>query len=100
MNYAEHLHAIYEKIRHQLNAYAYPADAKRYSKAELPIAYNLLMTNSFLFVIPRRRQSVAGIEVNSMGFIGSFFVRNAEQRALFEAQGGPMELLRQVTFSP
>ncbi|GAB9470286.1 5',5'''-p-1,p-4-tetraphosphate phosphorylase [Globisporangium polare] len=101
---ADHLHAIYEKVRREMNALAYPADhaEERATNAseQLPVAYNLLMTNSFLFVIPRRRQSVAGIEVNSIGFIGSFFVRNAEQRALFEAHGGPMALLRAVTFPP
>lgn len=100
----DHLHAIYEKVRREMNALAYPADhaEERATNAseQLPVAYNLLMTNSFLFVIPRRRQSVAGIEVNSIGFIGSFFVRNAEQRALFETHGGPMALLRAVTFPP
>lgn len=65
----------------------------------LPIAYNLLLTKSFLFVIPRKTQSFSGIEVNSIGFIGSFFVRNDEQLAFFKSQG-PMELLRQVTFPP
>lgn len=99
--FTDYLHEIYEKVRHELNAHAYPAnDTERATGSNLPIAYNLLLTSSFLFVIPRRRQSVAGIEVNSIGFIGSFFVRNAEQRALFEAQGGPMALLCQVTFPP
>lgn len=61
------------------------------------LAYNLLLTPSFLLMVPRREQSFEGVEVNSIGFIGSFFVKNDTQRAFFE-QKGPMELLRQVTF--
>lgn len=63
------------------------------------LAYNLLLTPSFLLMVPRRAMSFEGIEVNSIGFIGSFFVKNDAQRAFF-VQKGPMELLRQVTFPP
>ena len=49
-------------------------------------------------MIPRKVQGANDIEVNSIGFIGSFFVRNKEQRDFLETHGGPMELLRQVTF--
>lgn len=85
----------------EMNSVAYPApvDAAKHGPLALPIAYNLLLTSSFLFVIPRKTQAFEGIEVNSIGFIGSFFVRDDAQRALLLAKG-PMELLRQVTFPP
>ncbi|RLN38043.1 hypothetical protein BBJ28_00001089 [Nothophytophthora sp. Chile5] len=92
---------IYEKVLRQMNDTPYPvAAAQPPSSSPLPVAYNLLLTSSFLFLIPRKTQSFHGIEVNSIGFIGSFFVRSDEQRAFFASHGGPMELLRQVTFPP
>ncbi|RLN06145.1 hypothetical protein BBJ28_00004739 [Nothophytophthora sp. Chile5] len=95
------LQAIYEKMLRQMNDTPYPVAASQPpSSSPLPVAYNLLLTASFLFLIPRKTQSFHGIEVNSIGFIGSFFVRNDEQRAFFASHGGPMELLRQVTFPP
>ncbi|OWY99420.1 hypothetical protein PHMEG_00029574 [Phytophthora megakarya] len=92
---AAHIVTIYDKVLKQMNDVEYP---RPYTTT--PVAYNLLLTSSFLFVIPRKAQGFNGIEVNSIGFIGSFFVRNNEQRVFFETHGGPMELLRQVTFPP
>ncbi|GMF50819.1 unnamed protein product [Phytophthora fragariaefolia] len=100
---AAHIVAIYDKVLQQMNSTEYPkstAQASPSSTPSLPVAYNLLLTSSFLFLIPRKAQSFNGIEVNSIGFIGSFFVRTNEQRVFFEMHGGPMELLRQVTFPP
>ncbi|KAG7401962.1 bifunctional AP-4-A phosphorylase/ADP sulfurylase [Phytophthora boehmeriae] len=94
---------IYNKVLQQMNTTGFPADAAQAatsSAPSLPVAYNLLLTSSFLFLIPRKTQAFNGIEVNSIGFIGSFFVRNNEQRVFFEMQGGPMKLLREVTFPP
>ncbi|CAI5711185.1 hypothetical protein KXD40_001498 [Peronospora effusa] len=93
---------IYTKVLNQLNSTKYPNTPAhaRTSSAPLPVAYNLLLTSSYLFIIPRKAQGFNGIEVNSIGFIGSFFVRNNEQRIFLETHDGPMELLRQVTFLP
>lgn len=96
---AAHVVAIYDKVLEQMNTTEYPSRTAPATPA-LPVAYNLLLTSSFLFLIPRKAQSFNGIEVNSIGFIGSFFVRTEEQRVFFESHGGPMELLRQVTFPP
>lgn len=100
-NHADRLHKIYSKVMGEMNGLAYPKvpNSSPEPSSTLPIAYNLLLTASFLFVIPRRVQSFEGIEVNSIGFIGSFFVRDDAQRALLLADG-PMELLRCVTFPP
>ena len=95
---------IYNKILNEMNSLKYPtipAQAETSSTPLLlPVAYNLLLTSSYLFIIPRKTQGFNGIEVNSIGFIGSFFVRNNEQRIFLETHDGPMELLRQVTFLP
>lgn len=98
---ADQLLAIYSTVLQQMNAGEYSVEESdaAHSHSLLPVAYNLLLTQSFVFVVPRRRQRFEGIEVNSIGFIGSFFVRNAAQRAFFEAQG-PMALLREVAFPP
>lgn len=95
---AAHIGTIYDKVLQQMNGIEYPRPAATSSAPSSLLAYNLLLTSSFLFLIPRKAQSFNGIEVNSIGFIGSFFVRNNEQRVFFETHSGPMELLRQVTF--
>jgi sulfate adenylyltransferase (ADP) / ATP adenylyltransferase len=64
-----------------------------------PLAYNLVLTASFLLVVPRRTPAHEGIEVNSIGFIGSFFERNDEQLAFFQTHGG-LQLLAHVGFPP
>ncbi|CAH0473983.1 unnamed protein product [Peronospora belbahrii] len=99
---AANIVVIYDKILNQMNSTKYSKISAQVgtSPTSLHVAYNLLLTSSFLFVIPRRAQNFKGIEVNSIGFIGSFFVRDSEQRALFDTHGGPMELLREVTFLP
>ncbi|TYZ62178.1 hypothetical protein PybrP1_006551 [[Pythium] brassicae (nom. inval.)] len=96
---ADQLLSIYDAVLQQLNAREHYPDKLNRRASPLPVAYNLLLTQAFVFVIPRRHQRFEGIEVNSIGFIGSFFVRDAAQRAFFEAQG-PMALLRQVSFPP
>ncbi|DAZ99257.1 TPA: hypothetical protein N0F65_008124 [Lagenidium giganteum] len=88
---AEKLQAIYQQMLNEMNLSSYARDA--------PVAYNLLLTSSFLFMIPRKCQAYLGMEVNSIGFIGSFLTRNEEQLAFLKTTG-PMELLRQVTFPP
>ncbi|KAL7679625.1 putative ATP adenylyltransferase, HIT-like superfamily [Plasmopara halstedii] len=93
---AEHIGAIYDKIVEYLERLSPELTSSKPSS--LFVAYNLLLTTSFLFLIPRKAQSYHGIEVNSIGFTGSFFVRSNEQRILVETHGGPMELLRHVTF--
>jgi len=61
-----------------------------------PGAYNLLATRTWMLVIPRSAESYRGIPVNSLGFAGSLFVRNQQQRQQLE-DIGPMKLLREVS---
>ena len=57
--------------------------------------YNLLLTRRWLFLAPRSREFFQTISLNSLGFAGSLFVRNEEERDLL-AQTNPFDLLRHV----
>ena len=58
-------------------------------------AYNLLITQEWLMVVPRYQEAYQAIPVNSLGFAGSLLVRNQGQLDQLRAIG-PMNLLRQV----
>ncbi|KAH9143576.1 hypothetical protein LEN26_005059 [Aphanomyces euteiches] len=62
-----------------------------------PPSYNLILTKSLLLIVPRRERSTDGIEINSVGFTGSFLVRNDAQASRFTAEG-PFEILAAVGF--
>lgn len=51
------------------------------------LAYNLLITHEWLRLIPRCREKANGISINSLGFVGSFFVHNQEQANQLIAHG-------------
>jgi sulfate adenylyltransferase (ADP) / ATP adenylyltransferase len=57
--------------------------------------YNLLVTQRWMLVVPRSVERAEGISVNSLGFAGSFFVRDAAQLQTL-AQLGPMAALARV----
>ena len=50
-------------------------------------AYNLLLTQRQLWLIPRSQSDWQGISINSLGFAGSFFVRDEQEAAQLVAQG-------------
>ncbi|MBU6489041.1 MAG: phosphorylase [Burkholderiales bacterium] len=57
--------------------------------------YNLLLTPQWMLLVPRSSEAAAGISINSLGFAGSFFVKDAEQLAALR-RIGPMTLLLRV----
>jgi len=58
--------------------------------------YNLLFTRRWMMLVPRSLETVEGVSVNALGFVGSLFVRSqAEMETLRRL--GPMELLKSVT---
>ncbi|QOT80373.1 ATP adenylyltransferase family protein [Cupriavidus basilensis] len=61
--------------------------------------YNLLVTPLGMLLVPRSAESVEGISVNTLGFAGSFFVRDEAQMHAIERLG-PMAMLRQVAGPP
>jgi len=70
----------------------------RFDEAEanrLP-PYNLLLTERWLFLAPRRRERCLDISVNGLGYAGSFFVSSSRKLEQVRS-GGPMHLLRQVS---
>lgn len=63
--------------------------------AQQSIPYNLLLTRRWMLLVPRAAESAAGISVNSLGFAGSFFVRDTEQMETLQ-RVGPMSVLARV----
>jgi sulfate adenylyltransferase (ADP) / ATP adenylyltransferase len=60
--------------------------------------YNLLVTRRWMLLVPRSRERIDGISVNTLGFAGSFFVRDTTQLHTL-AQIGPMKALEHVSFT-
>lgn len=61
-----------------------------------PAPYNLLATNRWMLIVPRRHECFQSISLNALAFAGSFFVRNRQQLRLIE-ENGPITALCDVT---
>lgn len=59
--------------------------------------YNLLITRKWMLLVPRRQEKTQTISINSLGFVGSLFVKNQAQLDMLK-QHGPMTLLQHVTY--
>lgn len=60
--------------------------------------FNFNMTNDYLFMIPRKQEHFKQkISLNSLCFIGTFFVSNEERLQLIK-ECGPFTVLEEVTF--
>lgn len=57
--------------------------------------YNFLVTRDFMLLVPRLREHARGISVNTLGFAGSFFVRDEAALAVVR-EAGPLALLNEV----
>jgi ATP adenylyltransferase len=68
---------------------------KREGHPQQSAPYNLLLTRRWMLLVPRGGESAAGISVNSLGFAGSFFVRDNEQMETLR-RAGPMSVLARV----
>jgi hypothetical protein len=63
-----------------------------------PPPYNLLVTRSWMLLVPRSRDSALGVSVNALGFAGALLVRDhAQMVAVVDL--GPMTVLRRVAFA-
>jgi ATP adenylyltransferase len=60
--------------------------------------YNLLITQKWMLVVPRKTESVGGMSVNSLGFAGALLAKNLQELELIK-QTGPMSILHQVCFN-
>jgi len=61
-------------------------------------AYNLLATRDWMLIVPRTQACFQSIPVNSLGFAGTFLVRNQDQLTHLK-ELGPLTVLRQVAVS-
>ena len=57
--------------------------------------YNLLVTRRWMWMVPRQRQSFQSIEINALGFAGTFFARSPEQLERLRALR-PLSVLSEV----
>ena len=62
-------------------------------------AYNLLLTREWMFLVPRDVAATEGLNINSLGFVGSLFLREREQVEQVRRAGLPA-LLRAVAKTP
>lgn len=83
--------ALYDTMRAALGIGATKGDGTTQQSAP----YNLLLTRRWMLLVPRSVESAAGISVNSLGFAGSFFVRDTEQMETLQ-RVGPMSVLAGV----
>lgn len=58
-------------------------------------AYNLLLTQRWMLVVPRKRERFESISVNALGFAGSLLARDRAELERIRA-AGPMNVLRAV----
>ncbi len=57
--------------------------------------YNLLVTQEWMMLVPRRKEKFKSISVNSLGFAGNLLVKNEEQLATVEKHK-PLKILGKV----
>ena len=69
--------------------------ALRQAAATGDAPYNLLLTRDWMLYVPRSAPRCEAIEVNALGFAGSFFVRSTSELDRVRALG-PMNILRAV----
>jgi ATP adenylyltransferase len=65
---------------------------------ENPTPHNLLMTRDWMMMVPRSRASDGPIDVNALGYAGTFVARRDRDLDWLRSTG-PIELLRRVGFS-
>jgi ATP adenylyltransferase len=90
---------VTEAVSKMISHYHYLLDAVglpvRENHQRQPGAYNLLATREWMLLVPRSQESFHSIPVNSLGFAGSLFVRDRQQKELLQ-ELRPLNLLRNV----
>lgn len=64
-----------------------------------PAPYNLLLTRSWMMLIPRSAEFFGPISINALGYAGALLARNEQELALLESRG-PMAALRAAAYAP
>jgi len=60
-------------------------------------SYNFLVTKSFMWVVPRKSDSYNGIDLNSVGLLGSLLAKSPEKLDQIR-KSTPYEIIKNVTF--
>ena len=68
-----------------------------HNSSQQPAAYNFLATRKWMMIVPRSRNSFQSIDINSLGFAGSLFVRNETCLELLKQQT-PLKILSAVAY--
>lgn len=66
---------------------------KMLREQDMDSAYNLLMTNEWMVVVPRRREKWESVAVNAMGFVGCLLVKTEEMVRNIEEEGAMKALV-------
>jgi ATP adenylyltransferase len=93
------LHAPLEpraRAREGLDAYHALRRALQIDQAD---PYNLLITRTWMLLVPRARERWGRVSVNGLGFAGALLVRSQAEMAELERQG-PMTVLQSVAMPP
>ena len=69
------LHACYRELLQQAGLGALPGPGA----ARQSHPYNLVIARDWMMVVPRSRDRFEGVPLNSLAFVGAFFVRRQEQ---------------------
>jgi sulfate adenylyltransferase (ADP) / ATP adenylyltransferase len=88
---AEKTFTLYTKMLRQTGIE--PRHAGETKRQSLP--YCLLVTRSWMLLVPRSREFFDSISINSLGFAGALLVRDREQLKLME-ETGPMQVIASV----
>eukprot|EP00166_Cyanidium_caldarium_P002045 ctg_208.g135 len=96
------LHAQYLKLLWHV---AEQAGAHRFGERDVsgdvkeaqPFPYNLLLTPSWMLLVPRRLEACHGINVNALGFAGYLLAKTTEQLEYLRRRGA-LHVLSQVAF--
>jgi len=86
---ARELHQIYASMLNELAL----------ARGDLTAPYNLLVTRSWMLLVPRLQEHFETVSINALGFAGALLVRTSEELELL-ARRGPMTALGAVGAPP
>lgn len=82
----------YSRLRSSFSSGSRSSEGSSGSKPE---SYNMVLTSSYMMLVPRTREVVGPVAVNSMGFAGSMLVRSKEELDYLHRET-PMKVLAAV----
>lgn len=93
---ADDLTNAYNGALEQLNSFV--AANKNADLKQVPVSYNMVLTPTYMMLIPRQQERIGPVSCNAVAFAGSFFVRSTDELEYIKSQG-PMHVLQQVGYS-